>query len=62
MGEKENEAEKLEEGEIRGIEEEVERMGPEEDGRAVRGMGDPRLPTKKEVEEHELIHGGRASG
>ena len=34
----------------------VVRMGAREDCRKLRGMGDPRKPTQKEVEEHRLTH------
>ena len=36
--------------------EDVARMGAREDSRKLRGMGDPRKPTQKEVEEHRLTH------
>ena len=35
---------------------EVQRKSGEEDGRSVKKLTDPRLPTKKEVEDHELTH------
>ena len=35
---------------------EVERLVGREDKRRPRGIGDPRKPTEKEVEEHELTH------
>ena len=34
----------------------VERHGPQEDRRKLRGLLDPRKPSKQEVDEHELTH------
>jgi hypothetical protein len=36
--------------------EEVERSGTNGDCRKLRGLGDPRKPTQKEVEDHRLTH------
>ena len=35
---------------------EVERRGPQDDRRALRGLLDPRRPSQKEVDDHELTH------
>ena len=39
-----------------GKEEEVVRRGVVDDNRCVRGIGDPRKPSQKDVDEHELTH------
>ena len=57
-----DESDGMEEGEIGGEclvcgeEEEVVRKGAVADSRSVRGIGDPRNPSQKEVDDHELTH------
>ena len=50
-----------EEAEVIRVEEgeEMGRVSAEEDGRMVKRLGDPRRPTEKEVEEHELRNHGQ---